>query len=347
MSATSLASAARPFWRLLELHGIDPEPVFRAAGLDPGLMDVPRARYGVDQRTAAWIKAAEIIGDPCFGLRMQEVLSPTDLHALGYALYASSTLRTALGRLSRYVHVINDGIGFALVEAHDRVAFTLTVTETVYPTLLVSQEDSLWSWIIRVCRSAAGEQLSPVEVRFMHPDVGCSGRYERLFRCPVRYDCDASTLLFDGDEIERPLPAANRELASYNDRLLADFLNKLRQDDILARVKTAIVGELPSGTPSDEVIASAVCMSARTLQRRLCAEGTSYSKLLDAVRQELAEQYIADPALTLSEIGFLLGFSEPSGFSRAFRRWTGRTPTEARGSGTSPRPSTSPARLAR
>jgi AraC-like DNA-binding protein len=342
MSATSLASAARPFWRLLGLHGIDPEPVFRAAGLDPALMDVPRARYRVDQRTAAWKKAAEVIGDPCFGLRMQEVLTPADLHALGYALYASSTLRTALGRLSRYVHVINDGIGFALAEAHVPVAFTLNVTETVYPTLLVPQEDSLWSWIIGVCRSAAGEQLAPLEVRFKHPDMGCSRPYERFFRCPIRYDCIASTLLFDRAEIERPLPAANRELARYNDRLLTNFLNKLHRDDLVGRVKTAIVDELPSGTPSDESIADAVHMSARTLQRRLAAEGTSYSKLLDTVRQELAEQYISDPALSLSEIGFLLGFSEPSGFSRAFRRWTGITPTAAREPGTNPRSSDAP-----
>ncbi len=331
MTATSLASAARPFWRLLILHRIDPEHVFRAVGLNPALMDVPRARYRVERRNAAWAKATEVIGDPCFGLRMHEVLSPADLHALGYALYASSTLGSALRRLSRYVDVINDGIGFSLEETQDRVAFSLFASPTAYPTLLVPQEDTLWSWIISVCRGAAGKGLAPVEVRFMHSDVGCGLRYQKTFRCPIRYDCDASTLLFDRADIDRPLPAANRELAGYNDRLLTDFLNKLHRDDLLARVKTAIVEALASGLPSDEAIAHRMNMSARTLQRRLAANGTSYSKLVDAVRYELAEQYIADPALSLSEISFLLGFSEQSGFSRAYRRWTGRSPTAARG----------------
>ena len=93
MIATTLASAARPFWRLLELYQVDPAFVFREAGLDPALMDEPRGRYSAERRMAAWAKAAELIPDPCFGLRVADVSSPTDLHAIGYAFLASSTPR--------------------------------------------------------------------------------------------------------------------------------------------------------------------------------------------------------------------------------------------------------------
>jgi AraC-like DNA-binding protein len=104
----------------------------------------------------------------------------------------------------------------------------------------------------------------------------------------------------------------------------------LEEDDFIARVKAAIANELPSGQPNDKDIAKMFCMSSRTLQRRLSAEGTNFSQMLDAVRRYLAEQYVTDPSLSLTEISFLLGFSRLSSFSRAFRRWTGQSPSAAR-----------------
>ena len=92
-------------------------------------------------------------------------------------------------------------------------------------------------------------------------------------------------------------------------------------------MRAALIDELPTGTLDDDTIARAVYMSARTLQRKLVDEGTSFTKLLDGVRCELAEHYIVDRSLNFNEISYLLGFSEPSAFSRAFKRWTGHSPT--------------------
>jgi AraC-like DNA-binding protein len=326
--ATSLASAARPFWRLLVHCRIDPDYVFREAGLDPALMDQPRARYPVERRTAAWVKAVELSDDPCFGLKMAEVVRATDLHALGYAVLASSTLRTAIGRVARFVPVINDGITFSLDPAGDQLVFALKTD--AYPSLLLAQEDSFWSWIVGFCRLAAGPHLDPVEVRLLHPEVPCKGEYFGFFRCPMRFNSEHSAILFSQADLDRPLPAANRELARANDQILTEFLAGLHNDDLIAKLKVAIAEELPSGSPTEERIAKAVYLSPRTLHRRLSAEDTTYSKLLDAVRRELAERYITDPDISLQEISSLLGFSELSAFSRAFRRWTGQPPSAAR-----------------
>ena len=330
MIATSLASAARPFWRLLELYKIDPTFVFREAGLDPELMDKPRERYKAERQVAAWRKAAELVDDPCFGLKIAQVWSPTDLHALGYAFLASTTLRTGLQRLSRYVQVVNDVVGYDLGEDGEIVSVTLTTAHTMYQPPFAPQEDSGWATIASMCRAVYGEDLDPVEVRFQHSAPSCKGDYYGFFRCPVRFASDASAILFSRADVDRPLPAANRELAQANDRILTDFLSKLRKDDLITRVKTAIAEDLPSGSPSDKVIAKSVFMSPRTLNRKLTSQGTNYSQLLEAVRHELAEQYVADPSLSLSEISFLLGFSELSAFSRAFKRWTGDAPSAAR-----------------
>ena len=243
-------------------------------------------------------------------------------------MLASSTLRTALGRLARFVPVINDGITFSLDPAGDQLVFALQTD--AYPALLLAQEDSLWSWIVGFCRLAAGPHLDPLEVRLLHPEVPCKGEYFGFFRCPMRFNSEHSAILFSQADLDRPLPAANRELARANDHILADFLGNLHTSDLITKVKTAIAEELPSGAPTEERIAKAVYLSPRTLHRRLSAEDTTYSKLLDAVRRELAERYITDPDISLQEISSLLGFSEPSAFSRAFRRWTGQPPSAAR-----------------
>jgi AraC-like DNA-binding protein len=331
MIGTTLASGARPLWRVLEEYAIDPGYVFREAGLDPLLMDKPRERYKAGRLVAAWKKAAGLIDDPCFGLKIAEVWSPTDLHALGYAFLASSTLRTALERISRYVNIVNDAIGYDLSEAGDNVSFTLRSESDMYRPPFPAQEDSGWAVITSICRAAFGDELNPAEVRFQHDAPKCQGDYFAYFRCPVTFDSDTSAIRFACTDLDRPLPAANRELARANDQILTDFLNKLRKDDLITRVKTAIADDLPSGSPSDDEVAKSLFMSPRTLNRKLSALGTNYSQLLETVRQELAEQYVADPSLTLSEISFLLGFSEQSAFSRAFRRWTGQAPSAVRG----------------
>ncbi len=330
MIATSLASISRPLWRLLEHHKISPEFVFGEARMNPAVMDQPRGRYKVEQVVFAWTKAAELIQDPCFGLKIADVWSPTDLHALGYAFLASSTLGAALTRFSRYVHVIDNVVGFNLEDDGENVCFTFTTEHAAFLPPPVPEEDAMWAFLTSLCRASCGDKLDPVEVRILHSEPSCKGDYYGFFRCPVRFDSNASEILFARSDVDRPLPAANRELARANDRILTDFLDKLRVDDLITRVKTAIANELPSGTPSEGFIAKAVYMTPRTLQRRLAAEGASYSKLLDAVRRELAEQYIADPTQSLSEISYLLGFSELSAFSRAFRRWTGASPTAYR-----------------
>ncbi|MFY9976093.1 MAG: AraC family transcriptional regulator [Chromatiaceae bacterium] len=330
MIATSLAAAARPFWRLLAHYKIDAERVFREAGLDPELIDQPRARYKAEGQTQAWRKAAELIEDPFFGLKTGEFWVPADFHALGCAFLTSSTLFTALHRLSRYVSVVHDVVEVDIGDDEDNVSVTLRPDADLYAKPCAPQEDGGWAVLLRMCRAAYGQALNPVEIRFRHSAPQYVGDYYSLFRCPLIFDAPESAILFSRTDALRPLPARNRELAQANDKILSDFLGKLRKDDLITRVKTAITEELASGAPTDEQIAQLLFMSSRTLSRKLSALGTNYSQLVEAVRRELAEQYIADPALTISEIAFLLGFSEQSAFSRAFRRWTGQAPSTVR-----------------
>ena len=111
---------------------------------------------------------------------------------------------------------------------------------------------------------------------------------------------------------------------------MIDYLGKLNKDDIIDRVTAAIVDLLPSGGIADEKIAASLNMSVRSLQRRLKEVGTTFRKLLDTIREDLATTYVQDPEIELAEVAFLLGFSDQSAFSRAFRRWKDKSPREVR-----------------
>ncbi len=115
-----------------------------------------------------------------------------------------------------------------------------------------------------------------------------------------------------------------------NERIANRRLAALDVEHTPNRVRAEIMEQLPNGNLSDESVAEALHMTSRTLHRRLKEHDTSFRDVLGEVRRELAEQYIADPTLTLTEITFLLGFAEASSFSRAFRRWTGQSPSAAR-----------------
>ncbi len=329
MNPTLLASAARILWRLLERHGVDPEHVFREVGLDPNHIHDPRARYADIKTRAAWRLAAELIDNPCFGLLSAEVWRPTDFHALGYAFLASRTLQTAVGRIVRYNSVVDPVVRFEATRDGDHLRLTYRVTDPDITEVSALQDGRL-AVVFGLCREAYGPDFSPAEVSVTHPEPSCRGDYFGLFRCPVRFDATRPEFVLDRAQAEAPLPAASRDLAIANDAILADYLQTLDQSGVVSRVKTAMIEHLPSGTPSAEIIARDLYMSARTLHRRLSDARTSFSETLDAVRRELAAQYITDPTRSLSEISFLLGFSELSAFSRAFRRWTGQPPSAAR-----------------
>lgn len=329
MIDTFLASATRILYRLIERNGIDPRWVFREAGLDPALLDDSRARFPVERVCAAWSEAARLIDNPCFGLQAADGWHPTDFHALGYTFLASRTLRTALERVVRYNAVVGTIVSYecSLDDSHLRLSCRSNRPGLPdIPTL----QDARWAVVLGTCRAAYGPGCDPLEVAFTHEAPVCQGDYFGLFRCPVRFSAPVSELVFARALAERPLPASNLELARANEAILRQYFEELAAGDLISRVKAAILDHLPSGSPSAEVIAKDLYMSARTLQRRLADAGISYSDVVDAVRRELAPRYVIDPALSLSEISYLLGFAELSGLSRAFKCWTGQAPSAMR-----------------
>jgi AraC-like DNA-binding protein len=330
MTGTVIATAARILWRMLERRGIDPTPLFNEAGLDTENLNDPRVRYSIKQTHLVWTRASEMLGDPGFGLTIAQVWQPGDFHALGCAFLASSTLRCALNRLVRYNALVYGVISYSVVERDDHAILSYSAENGVFnePAIL---EDTRWAVVLDACRRVYGEDLDPLEVAFLHSEPDSArDKFSEYFRCPVRFGEPVATMTFPADVLDKPLPASNREVALTLDRTLSEYLAKLQRDDIVSRTRATIGEYLPSGNLTDKVVADALQLSPRTLQRKLAAEDTTFRKLVETVRHELAETYLADGSFTLIEISYMLGFSEQSSFSRAFKRWTGFTPQEFR-----------------
>ncbi|MCK5190127.1 MAG: helix-turn-helix domain-containing protein, partial [Methylococcales bacterium] len=178
-----------------------------------------------------------------------------------------------------------------------------------------------------LCRINYGQNLNPVSVSFTHSAPDEPGEYFALFRCPVIFDAPENRITFIQEVVDKRLLSDNALIAELNDRIMINYLAKLEGDNIIERVKAVIIDQLPSGNVTDSSVAETLYMSKRTFHRRLQQEETTFRIILNELRQDLADKYIKDSSLNLNEISFLLGFSEISSFSRAFKRWTGSSPS--------------------
>ena len=326
MKNNFLASLGRPLWRSLGANNIDADALFRKFGLDPSLIHEPRTRYPYEVLCKIWAEAAVITDDEHLALQTAKYLRPLDLNALGVTFLSSADLTEALQRLERYVSLLNTNLEFSCAENDGRLDVCSPVSSIAEDAILIA-EDSRKSLVVALSRLGLYETLDPVEVAFTYPEPKSTGEHFGLFRCPVLFSQPVSRVSFSLADARRPFTDANRELAISNDRFLDEMVSGLKSADIVSQVKHAILHDLPSGTPSEEDIAKDVFVSSRTLQRRLADENTNFRQLIAEVRRELAQKYITDQDMPLAEISYMLGFSDISAFSRAFKRWTGEAPT--------------------
>ena len=292
---------------------------------EPGFLGFAfHAASAADLRTLA-----AATGDPALGLDAPRHASQTTLHALGYAVLASATLKDAFDRLVRYRRLVGDVLSLRLVDLGDRYRFEIDVSAD--PGVPYHAVDAVASMCVRQARALHRPRAcNPLAVTFARPAPSDVTPYTEVFRAPVRFGAEVNAIELARADVEDPLPAGNAELARGNDEVLVRFLARLEQARVSTRVQQALLEALPDGAPSKTAIARKLGMSARTLQRHLSEEGTSFKVVLDDARADLARTYVAEQRLSVTEIAFVLGFADTSAFSRAFKRWTGMSPRDAR-----------------
>jgi len=326
--ATALLSPGINLWRALEARGMDPAPIFRAAGVDPGTLRVPGTR--VPARTAQRLLrlAEEAVGDPSLGIHVARQMQGTALHAVGYAWLSSATLGEACRRFARYMRVLTELWTMRIEESPGGVRIAFVFAGAQPPAVWV--HDWLAAGFVRLCRITYGEAFTPLDVTVVRSAPDPRAPFDEWFRCPIVWGAARASVLCRREDLAQPLPTSNPDVALANERVALEYLERLDRSDIVAQVRRRILELLPSGPPTQMEIARALALSPRTLHRRLAETGTSFAELLDNARRELAAGYLQRTDYSVAEVAYLVGFAEVSSFNRAFRRWTGKSPSAVR-----------------
>ncbi len=328
---TTLSTWAAAIARTLEGRGLDAAEAFARAGLDMAQARDPNARYPVSGMTRLWQAAVELSGDPAIGLQVAEQVQPASLHALGLSVLASETLNDALLRISRYSRIVSNAADVHVERRGTAVQVHIRIPDHGVP-LAYEAFDAFIGNMVKMGRMLSQRDINPRKVELMRPAPDDPRPYEAFFRAPLAFGAAGYCIHFDAAYLDEPLPSANPALAQLNDQVIVEYLARFDRSRIAVQVRNLIIQRLPSGEPSQEEIARALNMSTRSLQRRLTEEDSSYKALLDDTRRELACQYLKRPDVSIGEVTYLLGFSDQSNFSRAFKRWVGQAPGEYRAS---------------
>ena len=317
--------------RLVELHGIDPQQFAIKTGMNPVPGDA-RTRLPSDVLDKLFERAATQIPDPAFALKASDCWHPSHLGTLGYAWLSSGSLRTALKRMARFTRIIGQRMSSHCADEGDALHFIYDHGrgDTLIGHVMADFDLSL---VMSMCELNLGAPLRPEMITLRRPKPANPQPYEDFFGCAVAFGADDNRLVLPHHIVDTPLPTSNHELAVTFDQILTRQLSELGGSDLPTRCKAYLLDQLTSGEPSEAGLAKAMCMSPRTLQRKLGEAGASYRSLLEAVRYDLALRYLDDPTKSVTEITFLLGFSEQSAFSRAFKRWNGKSPSAYRVAG--------------
>jgi AraC-like DNA-binding protein len=173
-------------------------------------------------------------------------------------------------------------------------------------------------------------ELNPAAVELSHPGGLSAPAFASAFGCMPRFRAAENALVFSAADVTRPLPTANDRLSAMHDRIATEHLQGISGSTVKTRASAIIAGRLPDGAPTRGAIARALGTSERTLHRRLAEEGTSFQRLVDETRRELAENYLARRDLSLATVAYMLGFKDQGSFFRAAQRWLSVTPTQYR-----------------
>jgi AraC-like DNA-binding protein len=314
----------------LQSYGLDADEVLALAGIDRSYYEHTSQRIPAELMDRLICLAYEKTEDPGFGLKCVEFLNPAHFHALGVALLYSSSLRDFCQRIERF---------FALITTLEKVEFTETEKWARFSMVPVSvwseyhrhfDADVFTGNVLKFVRLIYKPDYCPakIELSWTPPDEYLDS-YLRHFGCDIEFSAPRIAIYFDKRDLDMALPASSAELARQNDQVAMEFLGKSKLD-LPSQVYSKLIELLPSGDCSRERIASLLNMSVTSFHEKLKKAGTTYQQLLDQTRRELAEQYIAQTELSLTEVAYLLGFTDSSSFSRAFKCWLGDSPREYR-----------------
>jgi AraC-like DNA-binding protein len=317
---------ARPAIAALDRLGVDAAPVLRAAQLSRRALASADLRLPWPSVAVLWEAAAVAARDPAFGSHVAATLPPGAFDLLDYLMSAAATSGEGLARVAHFIRLAYDGSDLTLVIGRGHASLVRRSSSSTR-----HYDDFLLTLLLVRSRQATGSDWAPSRVAFQHDEGPGSDGVARVFRCPITFGAAVMDMRFALGILELPHLHADSALLSILVRYAESLLESLpKGDDIVARASSSIARQFATKLPVLSATARALHVSERSLQRRLAREGTTFSRLADAVRKDLAGRYLGQAGLSVGEIAYMLHFREPPAFHRACKRWTGDTPLQYR-----------------
>jgi AraC-like DNA-binding protein len=309
--------------------GIDLNILLKKAGLTVHQLEDPGVRLKVRDQISFLNLAADALQDDLLGFHLAQ---PPDLREMGLLYYvsvSSDILSEALHRAARYSRIANEGVSLKYIEGRDACITFDYVGVSRY--LDRHQIEFFVTTLVRMCRQLTGLRLEPTRVRLAHRRENCSELFEFL-GSDIEFGAGIDEIAFSTSVKRMPVvsadPHLNKLLLMYCEEAVSH--RAAIRSSFQSSVENALVPLLPHGKAKVGEIARRLGVSQRTFARRLSSEGLTFSGVLENLRSNLAERYLTDAELSISQIAWLLGYQEVSAFTHAFKRWTGTTPREAR-----------------
>ena len=326
-----LAAAATGIVDQINSSSGDIDEIFGNAGIAPAMAGSPTLKLKLSAFCNLLEQASGRTGNDNFGLWFGNQFLPRHLGLWGYAAISSPTVGSALETLVGYFRYQQEASTMRLAKSDNglvRLEYKITA-----PEIIERRQDAELSlgMFLNVMREGLFSSWSPEEVHFEHPKPADWHAHEAAFSAPVYFSQSTNALLFSPNVLETPMPACDLTLMTVMQTCLEQLGEQTQTPtSLIDQVRSTIRTKLPSGYPCLDLVARTLQLSPSTVQRELASEGLAYKDIVEKTRRDLAFSYLKQRQLPLSEIAFLLGYSELSVFSRAMRRWTGESPRTVR-----------------
>ena len=328
-----LAAAATGAYEFIREQGCDPDRVVRAAGLnlDQGLSQT--ASLDLAGYCLLFEETTRQSGRTGIGLSYGRRFMPDMLGLIGFIAMASPTLGCAVENVAELFHHHQSGTMTRLVFQPDgcaRLEYRILTRD-----IIGREQDAelTMGMFCNIFRHVLGERWTPRGIWLEHRRIATQAEYDSAFSAPVRFGMDVNAVVFDRAGLDCAMPQGNTRLLDVLRCSLTSLsptagteVAQADSDLLLSRIRTEIRYSMNNGVPALAQMAETLRIPRWTLQRRLDGMGITFSALVERTRQELAREYLARPMMPIGEIALLLGYSEISAFSRAFRKWTGVSP---------------------
>ena len=313
---------------VLRSLGADPVEVLSAVGIGVELFDNPNNRISFVARGRMMAHCAARTGCPHFGLLVGEKAGLSSFGFVGLLARYSPNVELALGSLIRFMHLHVKGATTTLAVEPGLAVFEYQIYQAG-----ALGNDQVGAGAVAVAfnilRDLCGGDWKPVEVRFAHRKPEELVPFHQFFGVPLRFDSEQYAVVFSDAWLRHRLSDTSPELLGLLQQQI-DKLEVKEEEDFVAQVRSLLRTTLVTGHSSAAQVAELFSMHRRTMNRRLNAHGTSFHELVDEIRFEIARQSLEDSALEIIQIALLLGYSNVSAFTRAFRRWSATTPARWR-----------------